>query len=1106
MQFDCQEGADDSVKFLLDTGSQISLVKLASIRKGVKFDPSGRIKIKGITKESKETFGTVLLHLKVGDLQIEHRFQLMDNSLDIPYDGLIGNDLCKRHKAIVDYENSRMLIRGKQVPILTVTEKTECVIKSRSEQFVKIRVMKDSPHTEGFIGKRELKPGVYMPDAVVKIDNGACYISILNTTEEDVDINLPVISVEALPPDSVTARTRQLNVVTQDSGDNEFKQRIDLLKDNLRISDLNKEEKDSLLELCIDYNDVFHLPGDILTQTNAKEYEIKLREECKHNVINVRPYKLAESQKQTVQELTTKMLKDGIISHSDSEFNSPLILIPKKMDASGKQKWRICIDFRLINAQCVGNAYPLPLISDILEKLGKSKYYSSLDLAAGYFQCPLREKDRHMTAFSTPFNHFQFNVLPQGLKGAVEFFQKMMNTVLSGIQGLKSFSYLDDIVCHGSSLEIHNQNLKDVLDRLRQYNLKLQPDKCEFLRREIIYLGHHISEKGVSPDPSKINCVKNYPRPQTVKELRSFVGLASYYRKFVPNFGKIAKPLHELFLKDAKFTWGAKQELAFCELKEILISRPLLQYPDFEKEFILTTDASGFAIGSVLSQGEVGKDLPIAYASRSLNKAEQHYSASEAEMLSVCWSVQYFRQYLYGRRFTILTDHRPLCWAFKMNNPSSRMTRWRLKMEEYNYVIKYKPGILNSNADALSRIRKTNITQDSEQDLRQDADLDEEGERIESEHIEKYNPVQIDSTIGPEDGNCLSKEDRFAIIEEYHNKPVGGHVGSHRTYERLKPYIKWTNMQGDIEEYITHCAKCQINKVTRNNTKMPMKITNTPSYVFELCSIDAAGPYLETDDGNKYIITMQDMLSKFVIAVPTRSQDANTIARVFVENVVLKYGAPGSCLSDRGSNFLSEVFKQTCRLLKINKFATSAFRPQSNGSNERNHRVLTEYLRHFISNSQTDWDKWIAYATFVYNTTPNVGTKYTPFEMLFGRKANLPGLLQKKPEEMLYNPDDVVREIKLRLQTCAQIARENLIKSKEKSKEYYDRNQNAVDFKENDKVLLFDQSLRRGRSRKLSSQWCGPFTVIKVDLPNVIIKLKKNKVQKVHSNRLKLFF
>jgi hypothetical protein len=293
--------------------------------------------------------------------------------------------------------------------------------------------------------------------------------------------------------------------------------------------------------------------------------------------------------------------------------------------------------------------------------------------------------------------------MPFGLKNAPATFSRLMNLVLSGLQGSQCFTYLDDVIIYASSLEEHNNNLKNVFNRFRTNNLKLQPDKCEFLHKEISYLGHIITENGVKPNPEKIQAVVKYPAPTNVKTIKQFLGLLGYYRKFIKDFALLAKPLTYLLRKDIPFIWGPEQEKSFNNLKETLTKQPILQYPDYTKPFILTTDASNFAIGAILSQGEVGKDLPIAYASRTLSNAECHYSTTEKELLAIVWATKHFRPYLYGQTFKIITDHRPLIWLFNCTDPSSRLIRWRLKLEEYDYEIFYKPGRINSNADALSR-------------------------------------------------------------------------------------------------------------------------------------------------------------------------------------------------------------------------------------------------------------------------------------------------------------------------------------------------------------------------------------------------------------------
>jgi len=361
------------------------------------------------------------------------------------------------------------------------------------------------------------------------------------------------------------------------------------------------------------------------------------------------------------------------------------------------------IDYRTLNEKTIGDAYPLPNITDILDQLGNAKYFSVLDLASGFHQIPMDPKDAPKTAFSTPYGHYQFKRMPFGLKNAPATFQRLMDNVLSGLQGNELFVYMDDIVIYARSLKEHEVKFNRLMARLREANLKLQPDKCEFLRKEVAYLGHIISEEGVKPDPHKIKAVINFPAPRNPKNIKQFLGLVGYYRRFIPQFSKIAKPLTDLLKKNRPFKWELSQTNAFNILRESLCSEPILQYPDFTQPFILTTDASGYAIGGVLSQGKIGKDLPISYVSRILNKAEQNYSTIEKECLAIVYCTNHFRPYLYGRKFTIVTDHKPLVWLHSIKDPSSRLWKWRTKLAEYDYDIQYKKGSLNNNADALSR-------------------------------------------------------------------------------------------------------------------------------------------------------------------------------------------------------------------------------------------------------------------------------------------------------------------------------------------------------------------------------------------------------------------
>jgi hypothetical protein len=494
--------------------------------------------------------------------------------------------------------------------------------------------------------------------------------------------------------------------------------------------------------------------------------------------------------------------------------------------------------------------------------------------------------------------------------------------------------------------------------------------------------------------------------------------------------------------------------------------KPLkLQYPDFTKPFVLTTDASNETQGAILSQGPTGQDLPVAYASRTRINAEKNYSTTEKELWALVWGCKQYRQYLFGRKFSIVTDHKPLTWVFSVKDPSSRLLRWRLKLEEYDYHIVYKPGIRNTNADALNRINTVEV-----------------------------NPVA-------ETGSVLTEEEKRKILQEFHEQSIGGHLGMN-----IKQYISWPGMKKEIEDYVRQCEICQKNKITQNKTKLRLQITDKPDVVWQKCSLDVVGQLTPTLQDNKYLLKFQDGLSKFTIGVPLKQQDAMTLARSVEEEIILKFGIPQVLLTDQGSNFLSELFSNVCKLLRVKRIKTSAYRPQINGALERTHRFLVEYLICYLLENQTYWDRWISYATFVFNTTPHTSTGITPHELLFGRKPSIPGILQKKPVEIRYNYDNYVQEFQSRLQSCYEAASSNLKAKKERSKEYYDRNTNVPLFAIGEKVLLHDESVRRGRSAKLSPPFIDPYEIIAMEDLNVTLRLPRNKTLRVHCNRLKPFF
>lgn len=399
------------------------------------------------------------------------------------------------------------------------------------------------------------------------------------------------------------------------------------------------------------------------------------------------------------------MLNRKIIRPSCSPWSSPIWVVPKKIDASGQKKWRIVVDYRKLNDKTIGDRYPLPNITDLLDKLGRCQYFSTLDLASGFHQIEMSEEDIAKTAFNTEQGHYEYLRMPFGLRNAPATFQRVMDNILRGIQNERCLVYLDDIIIFSTSLQEHITRLREVFDRLRAANFKIQLDKSEFLRKEVAYLGHVVTPDGIKPNPDKIRAIRNYPIPVNSKQIKGFLGLLGYYRKFIKDFAKVTKPLTKCLKKDAIINIKDPDYISCFELcKNLLTNEPILQYPNFAEPFILTTDASNYALGAVLSQGKIGSDLPVAYASRTLSESEINYSTIQKEMLGIIWATKYFRPYLFGRKFKIVTDHKPLQWLFSLKDPNSMLVRWRLKLEEFEYEIVYKKGTLNKNADALSRV------------------------------------------------------------------------------------------------------------------------------------------------------------------------------------------------------------------------------------------------------------------------------------------------------------------------------------------------------------------------------------------------------------------
>ena len=571
---------------------------------------------------------------------------------------------------------------------------------------------------------------------------------------------------------------------------------------------------------------------------------------------------------------------------------------------------RFCVDYRQLNAVTIKDAYPLPRIDESLDYLADSLWFSTLDLSSGYWQVELDQKDKQKTAFSTKKGLYEFQVMPFGLSNAPATFERLMETVLAGLQWQICLIYLDDIIVIGKSFENMLENLSKIFEKLEGAGLKLKAKKCSLFAKEVEYLGHVISSKGVSTDSMKVKAIKDWHMPTTATEVRSFLGLCGYYRRFIEKYAEKAKPLNRLTEKQNSFVWNEDCQVAFEKLKQSLMNAPILVYPDFSKPFILDTDASNDAIGAVLSQKNESGEHVIAYASRTLSKPERKYCVTRKELLAVVYFVKHFR-HLLGRKFTIRTDHSSLKWLMKFKNPEGQLARWIDVLSTYDMDIVHRPGKLHQNADAMSRIpchqcgyreieedkavvmtateavdKEENLS-GSELQTMQDKDSDivmvkqwlTKGVRpkhkdIASESLFVKSLLTQYDRLVCKDKILFRKWENFelksmklqaiipmslrrTVLKFCHDNRTSAHLGVRKTMSRIRQSYYWPGLQRDTRLYISGCEQCSKRKGPNRTKRAPMQLVET-GRPMERNATDILGELPETINGNRYILVVSD--------------------------------------------------------------------------------------------------------------------------------------------------------------------------------------------------------------------------------------------------------
>ena len=1132
------------LKGLYDTGADVSCVAEKTFRR-IPIDKRPAVqtidriyKFKGAGGQNLEVRGKFSLPLTLGQKSVSHEFFVIK---DLGEDIILGIDFMHKHRLNYDTHTKSFSWRREgawERGIFKVSEAR--TLPPLSLSFVKAKLLPENGATPlaGTVCVISVAspshPLLTAGPVLVKTDEfGNIQVPIHNCSPVETDLarndilggaeNAVSFEMNEINPDYINSL--QARILTEVKAPSQAK--LKFIREKANLDQIPPDFKEDYLKLLIKNHEAISQHKFDLGRASTLMHDIDLRS---NEPVYVKQFKIPEAHRQEVERHVTEWLKLGVVQPARSKFNSPIFAVAKKNGGV-----RLVQDFRALNAQTLEDKYSMKDVTECINEIGRSgsNIFTTIDLTAGFWQMLLNPKSRPYTAFTVPGQgQFQWVASPMGLSGMPSSFQRLIETVVHGIPQV--LAYIDDLLIHSNNHKKHLEILDQLLQRLVQHKIKINLEKCNFGSTRVAYLGFHLTEQGILPGEDKLKAVAQANPPQSVREIRQFLGLCNFFRNHVRNFAQITAPLTALTRKDSGWKAGPLPPEAlqsFRELQSALVSKPVVAYPRKDRAYSLITDASlgdeksPGGLGAILTQvDKQGTHHVIAYASRKLQKHEKNYTPFLLEMQAAIWGMDHFAVYLRGRPFTLFTDHKPLEKLGKVHTRT--LNRLQEAMNEFNFDIVYKKGS-EMPADFLSRNVVAAISWNNKE-MAQAQDKDSFISSLKRFLLNRELPslpqfqavvkfYASDSFV--EDGIVWrrikrpNEPDRVVIflpkdlvpevLAEAHGSILAGHDGVLKTKERLLSCYYWPKMDADISHHIQSCHKCQIRRKAQNLPPALLSPLPQCTEPGQRVHADLFGPLKTSGNNKKYILCMTDAFTKYVELVALDNKEASTVAEGIFSRWICRFGCPIEVVTDQGKEFCAALTLDLFKLMQIKHSTTSAYHPQCNSQAEVANKTIAKYLASVVDSTTLDWELYLAPLMFSYNTSFHTATKNSPFFLTFGIEPRAPSFEAPEMRRKFYG-ESSTDELFARLKTARELAQFHNEAAIGKAKDYFDQKARPHQYQPGQLVLLTETNFLK-RNAKLSPKWTGPHEILSLKGDsNVELKISRTGRKLItHVNRLK---